>query len=65
MTVLSVPDMNCGHCKTAVETALRPLAATVTVDLARREVTVTGAQSPAPLLAALEAVGFPAQVAAA
>jgi copper chaperone CopZ len=26
MTLLSVPDMSCGHCKASVEAALTPLA---------------------------------------
>jgi len=61
MTTLSVPDMSCGHCKAAVETALAPLAREVQVDLPARRVTVTGAEATAPLIAALAAVGFPAQ----
>lgn len=62
MTTLSVPDMSCGHCKAAVETALTPLAGSVTVDLAARQVVVTGASDVAPLLHALGQIGFPATV---
>jgi copper chaperone len=66
MTRLSIPDMNCGHCKAAVETALAAVPGTrdVAVDLAGRTVTVAG-EAPLPaLLAALNAAGYPAVVAA-
>jgi copper chaperone len=56
----SVPDMSCGHCKAAVETALARLnPASVAVDLPARSVAVTGA-APEAVVAALAAVGFPA-----
>ena len=60
MTLLSVPDMSCGHCKASVEAALAPLPgmAPVEVDLATRQVKVAG--SAAEALKALEAIGFPA-----
>ena len=60
MTLLSVPDMSCGHCKASVEAALSPLPgmAPVAVDLAKRQVTVAGPADQA--LKALEAIGFPA-----
>lgn len=60
MITLSVPDMNCGHCKASVEKALSRVdpAAAVTVDIPARRVTVeTKAEAPA-LIAALAAVGF-------
>jgi copper chaperone len=62
MTLLSVPDMNCGHCKASVEAALQALpgAAPIIVDLANRQVTAHGA--PEALIAALDQIGFPAQV---
>lgn len=63
MTTLNVPDMSCGHCKASIEAALAPLAGTVTVDLAKKQVTVPAASDPARLIAALEAIGFPAEVA--
>jgi copper chaperone len=62
MTTLSIPDMSCGHCKAAVETALAAVPGTgvVTVDLARRQVEITG-DAPLPVLvAALDAAGYPA-----
>jgi copper chaperone len=60
MTLLSVPDMSCGHCKASVEAALTPLAgmAPITVDLALRQVSVAG--SAAEAVKALAAIGFPA-----
>ncbi|MFE3835729.1 heavy-metal-associated domain-containing protein [Pseudogemmobacter sonorensis] len=58
-TILSVPDMSCGHCRASVEAALAPLARRVEIDLPARRVTVEGGET-APLLRALEAIGFPA-----
>ncbi|QYZ71172.1 heavy-metal-associated domain-containing protein [Neotabrizicola shimadae] len=64
MTVLSVPDMTCGHCKASVEAALSglPGVAKVTVDLAAHRVEVGGAAAPEAMLRALDEVGFPAEV---
>lgn len=64
MTLLSVPDMTCGHCKASVESALKSLAdaGDVTVDLAAKTATATGSAAPAALLRALDEVGFPATV---
>jgi copper chaperone len=61
MTILSIPDMSCGHCKASVEAALAPLTTRVTVDLPARRVSAEGA-TPESLLKALEAIGFPATV---
>ena len=67
MLTLSVPDMSCGHCKASVEAALSALsdAGTITVDLPARRVVLSGDAAPQGVLAALDAVGFPAQVVAA
>lgn len=62
MTILSIPDMTCGHCRASVEAALAPLAAKVAVDLPARQVTVEGAAEPARLIAALSEVGFDAKI---
>ncbi|MFN3992334.1 MAG: heavy-metal-associated domain-containing protein [Tabrizicola flagellatus] len=64
MTTFSVPDMSCGHCKAAIETALAavPQAGEVKVDLATRTVDVSGPAPTAELLRALEAAGYPATV---
>lgn len=61
MTLLSVPDMTCGHCKASVEAALSPLPgmAPVEVDLTSRQVKVAGPAAEA--LKALDAIGFPAR----
>jgi copper chaperone len=60
MTLLSVPDMTCGHCKASVEAALAPMPgmAPVEVDLTTRQVKVAGPAAEA--LKALDAIGFPA-----
>ena len=62
MTKLSIPDMNCGHCKASVEAALAPLAAQITVDLPARQVSIDGAPDIQAILSALGDIGFPAQV---
>ncbi len=62
---ISVPDMSCNHCKASVEGAIRGVdpAAVIGVDMIARKVEVT-TTAPAPaLIAALDAVGFPATVA--
>ncbi|MDT8855666.1 heavy metal-associated domain-containing protein [Paracoccaceae bacterium Fryx2] len=65
MTTLSIPDMTCGHCRASVEQALGavPGVGHVSVDLPGRTATIEGAAPVATLIAALEAVGFPAEVA--
>lgn len=64
MTLLSVPDMNCGHCKASVTEALTALPGTqaVSVDLTTRQVEVTGTPSAESLLVALLEIGFPAHI---
>lgn len=59
---LSVPDMSCGHCKAAVERAIaaEDAAASVSVDLAAREVEVMTALPAAKVMAALAEEGYPA-----
>ena len=60
MTRFSVPDMNCGHCRASVQSALQPLTTRLEIDLAAREITTEGA-TPAAVISALDAVGFPAR----
>jgi copper chaperone len=62
MTTVSIPDMTCGHCKASVEQALSRVAGagTISVDLAARTATVSGAASAESLIRALDEVGFPA-----
>lgn len=63
MIRLTVPDMTCGHCKMAVETALKAVDAdaSVRVDLASHMVEVESASAPDALLAALAEAGYPAR----
>lgn len=64
MTLLSVPDMTCGHCRASVESALAALpdAGKITVDLPARRVEVSGPAAAETIIAALDEIGFPAQV---
>lgn len=72
MTTLSVPDMNCGHCKASVETALAPFGSGILapfgsgiiVDLAHRTVTLDSTATEDSLLVALLEVGFAATLVA-
>lgn len=64
MTTLSVPDMNCGHCKASVEAALAPLGNQIIVDLTHRTVSLDTVAQDDQLLVALLEVGFPATVVA-
>lgn len=61
MTVLSIPDMSCGHCKAAVTSALTSVqgVASVTVDLERRTASVEGDAPLSGLLTALDRAGYP------
>jgi copper chaperone len=67
MTILSVPDMTCGHCKASVEQALSqvPGTAPVAVDLTTHRVTLSDAAPRDAVLAALNDIGFPATLVAA
>lgn len=62
---LSIPDMSCGHCKAVVERAIlaEDAAARVAVDLDSRTAEVTSRATPEAVLAALDAVGYPARLA--
>lgn len=64
MTMLSVPDMTCGHCRASVTDALSRLsgASKVEVDLTAKTVRVEGAADTAEMIRALDAIGFPATV---
>ena len=65
MTILSVPDMNCNHCKATVEGALSavPQAGAITVDLGKRTVDASGTATADLLIDALDKAGYPATVA--
>ncbi len=57
-----IPEMNCGHCKATVTTALTTLdpAAQVEVDLTTRTIAVSSTRDAAAIIAALDGVGFDA-----
>lgn len=63
MITYSIPDMSCGHCKAAVEKAVKALdaGAALDFDMTARRVSVQTSAPEAALLAALAAEGFPAQ----
>lgn len=65
MTILSVPDMTCGHCKATVEAALKalPEVGSISVDLATHRVEVAGKAPADVLIEALDQAGYPATVA--
>lgn len=58
--VLNIEGMTCGHCKAAVEDALKtvPGVTSVTVDLAKREAVVIGSASRGDLAIAVEDAGY-------
>ncbi|MDG1431598.1 MAG: heavy-metal-associated domain-containing protein [Paracoccaceae bacterium] len=61
--IFSVPEMSCGHCTAAIEQALSEIDsdATVTCDLEKRRVTVSGNMSQESVLAAMKSAGYEAQ----
>lgn len=63
----SVPDMNCGHCTSAIEKAVKALDADAQVqcDLDASTVTITSAKTEAELTAAIDDAGFDSSVIAA
>jgi copper chaperone len=58
--VLTVPDISCAHCKSAIETAVGAVAGVteVTVDVAAKTVTVDGDAPRDTLVAAIEDAGY-------
>ena len=54
--ILKIEGMSCGHCKAAVEKALKDVAgvADAQVDLAKKEAVVTGSASREALVQAVE-----------
>jgi copper chaperone len=59
-TVIKIEGMSCGHCKMAVENALKEVAgvASAYVDLDRKEAVVTGSAAIADLHQAVEEAGY-------
>lgn len=61
MTIYSLPDMSCGHCRATVERTVQQVdaAADLSIDLENREISLRSAKQ-ADVLAALEDAGYPA-----
>ncbi len=66
MLKLTVPDMNCGHCVSAVTKALKGVdaGADVAIDLDTRTVTVRSDVGGEALVSALSKAGYDSQPAA-
>jgi copper chaperone len=64
MTKFSVPKMSCGHCKSAIENAIKAAdgGAQVDFDMAKREVTVSSDVEAGILISSINAGGYEAQV---
>lgn len=64
MVTFSIPKMKCGGCARSVTNALHELdqAATVTVDLDKKEVTLDSIASVQEALNALQTAGYPATI---
>ncbi len=62
MTKYSVPEMSCGHCTSAIETAVKALDANAKVnpDLETRTVEIEAAVDEAAILAAMKEEGYEA-----
>ncbi len=64
MTLLSIPDMSCGHCRASITEALSALPGIgpITFDAEARRAEIAGPLPAAQLIAALDAIGFAASV---
>ena len=64
MILLNVPDMSCGHCKSAVENAIEAVdpAAEITVDVDTKTVRIPENIDTAAVLAAMKNAGYPAEI---
>ena len=62
MLTLHLPDMSCGHCKTAVEGAVRTLDQTAALDfdMDKREVTINTEVADADVIKAVADAGYTA-----
>lgn len=62
MPKFSVPKMSCGHCKSAIETAIREVDknAKVGFDMTKREVTVSSDAEAGDLVKSMKAGGYEA-----
>lgn len=66
MTKFNVPDMSCGHCKAAIETAVAAAdpGATLEFDMDARTVTASTTLGRDEMLSLLDEEGYPSTVAA-
>lgn len=64
MILLNVPDMSCGHCKSAVENAIKAVDSTaeVTVDVDTKTVRIPENIDTNAVLAAMKNAGYPAEI---
>jgi copper chaperone len=62
MKKFSVPEMSCGHCKSAVESAIKEVDenAQIVFDMTEREVTVSGDAEAGDLVTSMKAGGYEA-----
>ncbi len=60
MTKLKIPEMSCGHCKSAIEKAVASVDsnAEVNVDLENRTVSITSSVDDAALIEAIKSEGY-------
>jgi copper chaperone len=65
MTTLNIPDMSCGHCKSAIEKAVATVdsSAQLDFDMENRRVRVLSTNSLDHILAALKSEGYEATIA--
>lgn len=63
MTKFSISKMSCGHCKSAIEQAVKKVdeSAQLDFDMTNREVTVTSDAEISALIASINAGGYEAQ----
>lgn len=61
----NVPDMSCGHCKAAIERAVKDVdaAAVLTFDMPNRNVEIESQIEATALQAAMADAGYPSQAA--
>jgi copper chaperone len=59
-TIIKIEGMSCGHCKAAVEKALKAVAGveTAVVDLEKKQAVVTGNAAMAAMREAVEDAGY-------
>jgi copper chaperone len=66
MLTLSIPDMSCAHCSSAITQAVRHLDpyAQIEFNMHGHQISLSSTASPEALIKALEEAGYPAQLVA-